>query len=62
VALDNLVGYTPKGSPYRDIFLEVVNTGGLQPKDSSVIRDLKLLCRDQMVCSAEHQSAYMLME
>ncbi|KAF9518969.1 hypothetical protein BS47DRAFT_1325043 [Hydnum rufescens UP504] len=48
VALDNLVGYTPKGSPYRDLFLEDVNTGGLQPKDSSVVRDLKLLCRDQM--------------
>ncbi|KAF8623119.1 hypothetical protein AX17_007553 [Amanita inopinata Kibby_2008] len=49
VALSNLLPQTPKGSPYRNIFFEGSQAGGLQkPKESNLIRDLKLLCRDQV--------------
>ncbi|KAL0572427.1 Protein hgh1 [Marasmius crinis-equi] len=48
LALENLVSQTPKGSPYRSIFFSG-QTGGLQkPSENDVIRDLKLLCRDQL--------------
>ncbi|KZP01678.1 DUF383-domain-containing protein [Calocera viscosa TUFC12733] len=50
VALANLVGYTPKESPYRSLFVPR-SAGGLLPnkgsKQAAVIRDLKLLCQDQ---------------
>ncbi|KAH0836459.1 hypothetical protein J3R83DRAFT_8067 [Lanmaoa asiatica] len=49
IALSNLLGQTPKGSPYRSIFLQGLQGGGLQkPQETDVIRDLKLLCRDQL--------------
>ncbi|PFH48657.1 hypothetical protein AMATHDRAFT_76595 [Amanita thiersii Skay4041] len=49
VALSNLLPYTPRGSPHRDIFYEGLQAGGLQePKENNLIRDLKLLCRDQL--------------
>jgi hypothetical protein len=51
IALSNLLGQTPKGSPYRNIFFTGIQAGGLQQsKDKDIIRDLKLLCRDQLVC------------
>ncbi|KAJ7921208.1 hypothetical protein B0H13DRAFT_2230631 [Mycena leptocephala] len=47
VALSNLLPQTPKDSPHRNIFF--TQTGGLQkPKENDIIRDLKLLCRDQL--------------
>jgi len=50
VALANLIGYTPKDSPYRSLFVPR-SAGGLLPnkenKQTAVIRDLKLLCQDQ---------------
>ncbi|KAL7280325.1 hypothetical protein ACG7TL_005242 [Trametes sanguinea] len=49
IALANLVGQTPKGSPHRDIFYTGVGGGGLQhPQDNELIRDIKILCRDQL--------------
>ncbi|EGN95120.1 hypothetical protein SERLA73DRAFT_77131 [Serpula lacrymans var. lacrymans S7.3] len=49
IALSNLLGHTPKGSPHRNIFLAGLQGGGLQkPKETDIIRDLKLLCRDQL--------------
>ncbi|KAI9573854.1 hypothetical protein HD554DRAFT_560929 [Boletus coccyginus] len=49
IALSNLLGQTPNGSPYRSIFLQGLQGGGLQkPQETDVIRDLKLLCRDQL--------------
>lgn len=51
IALSNLLGHTPKGSPHRNIFFSGTRTGGLQkPKENDIIRNLKLLCRDQVVC------------
>ncbi|KDQ19193.1 hypothetical protein BOTBODRAFT_28681 [Botryobasidium botryosum FD-172 SS1] len=49
LALSNVLGYTPKGSEHRDIFLDGLSAGGLKPGsgETQVIRDLKLLCRDQ---------------
>ncbi|KAF8903447.1 hypothetical protein CPB84DRAFT_768454, partial [Gymnopilus junonius] len=49
IALENLLPQTVKGAPHRDIFFSGLQSGGLQkPKESDVIRDLKLLCRDQL--------------
>ncbi|TFK25130.1 cytoplasmic protein [Coprinopsis marcescibilis] len=50
LALSNLLPQTPQGSPYRDtLFFKGLGGGGLQkPKETDVIRDLKLLCRDQL--------------
>ncbi|KAI6101213.1 hypothetical protein F5141DRAFT_288224 [Pisolithus sp. B1] len=49
IALSNLVGQTAKESPYRHIFLQGIQGSGLQkPQESDVVRDLKLLCRDQL--------------
>ncbi|KAF8836959.1 DUF383-domain-containing protein [Paxillus ammoniavirescens] len=49
IALSNLLGQTPKDSPYRSIFFQGLQQGGLQkPQETDVIRDLKLLCRDQL--------------
>ncbi|KIK07853.1 hypothetical protein K443DRAFT_152820 [Laccaria amethystina LaAM-08-1] len=49
IALSNLLPQTPKGSPHRDIFFEGLSAGGLQKaKESDIIRDIKLLCRDQL--------------
>lgn len=51
IALSNLLPQTPKGSPHRDIFYAGVQSGGLQgKKDNDIIRDIKILCRDQLVC------------
>ncbi|KZP30490.1 DUF383-domain-containing protein [Athelia psychrophila] len=48
VALSNLLGHTPKGSPHRNIFFSANKAGGLnKPKENEIIRDLKVLCRDQ---------------
>lgn len=53
IALANLLGQTPKGSPHRDIFFEGLRGGGLQKaQDNDLLRDLKLLCRDQLVSSS----------
>ncbi|KAI0698372.1 DUF383-domain-containing protein [Cytidiella melzeri] len=49
VALSNLLGHTPKDSPHRNVFLAGLRGGGLQGvQDNEVIRDLKILCRDQL--------------
>ncbi|KAI0027039.1 cytoplasmic protein [Vararia minispora EC-137] len=49
LALQNLLTQTPKDAPYRKIFFAGIKTGGTQkPKDPEVIRDLKLLCRDNL--------------
>ncbi|KAJ7780177.1 hypothetical protein DFH07DRAFT_465940 [Mycena maculata] len=49
IALSNLLPQTPKDSPHRNIFLTGLKSGGLQkPKENDIIRDLKLLCRDQL--------------
>ncbi|KAI6001225.1 hypothetical protein EDD15DRAFT_2385862 [Pisolithus albus] len=49
IALSNLVGQTAQESPYRHIFLQGIQRSGLQkPQEPDVIRDLKLLCRDQL--------------
>ncbi|KAG7093456.1 hypothetical protein E1B28_007132 [Marasmius oreades] len=48
LALSNLVSQTPKGSPHRSIFFSGQSGGLSKPNESDVIRDLKLLCRDQL--------------
>ncbi|TFK88418.1 DUF383-domain-containing protein [Polyporus arcularius HHB13444] len=49
IALANLLGQTPKGSPHRDLFYSGLKSGGLQEKqENDVIRDIKILCRDQL--------------
>ncbi|KAJ8591022.1 DUF383-domain-containing protein [Rhizopogon salebrosus TDB-379] len=49
IALSNLLGQTPEGSPHRSIFFNDLGGSGLQkPKETDIIRDLKLLCRDQL--------------
>ncbi|KAJ8503064.1 hypothetical protein ONZ45_g11185 [Pleurotus djamor] len=49
IALENLVPQSAKEAPHRNIFLSGLQTSGLQKStDNSVIRDLKLLCRDQL--------------
>ncbi|EIW59819.1 DUF383-domain-containing protein [Trametes versicolor FP-101664 SS1] len=49
IALANLLGQTPKGSPHRDIFYSGLRSGGLQqPQEPELIRDIKILCRDQL--------------
>ncbi|KAI6014064.1 hypothetical protein BKA83DRAFT_4353645 [Pisolithus microcarpus] len=49
IALSNLVGQTAEESPYRHIFLQGIQRSGLKkPQEPDVIRDLKLLCRDQL--------------
>ena len=56
IALANLLGQTPKGSPHRDIFYSGLKKGGLQEKtENDVIRDLKILCRDQLVCILDNR-------
>ncbi|KAG5640457.1 hypothetical protein DXG03_008585 [Asterophora parasitica] len=47
IALSHLLPQTPPGSPHRNIFFK---TGGLKTaaKETDIIRDLKLLCRDQL--------------
>ncbi|KAF9649195.1 DUF383-domain-containing protein [Thelephora ganbajun] len=49
IALSNLLGHTPKEAPSRSIFFKGLQGGGFgkQP-ESEVMRDLKLLCRDQL--------------
>ncbi|KXN86739.1 hypothetical protein AN958_09730, partial [Leucoagaricus sp. SymC.cos] len=49
LALENLVPQTPKGSLHRNIFFTGLGGGGLQkPKESDIVKDLKILCRDQL--------------
>ncbi|KAG2362174.1 hypothetical protein BDR07DRAFT_1357939 [Suillus spraguei] len=49
IALSNLLGQTPEGSPHRNIFYHGLGGAGLQkPKETDIIRDIKLLCRDQL--------------
>ncbi|KAH7906508.1 hypothetical protein BJ138DRAFT_1129855 [Hygrophoropsis aurantiaca] len=50
IALSNLLGHTPKGAPHRDaLFFAGLQSGGLQKaRETDIIRDLKLLCRDQL--------------
>ncbi|KAI0766657.1 DUF383-domain-containing protein [Trametes elegans] len=49
IALANLLGQTPKGSPHRDIFYTGLRSGGLQDiQENDLIRDIKILCRDQL--------------
>ncbi|KAH7924296.1 DUF383-domain-containing protein [Leucogyrophana mollusca] len=49
IALSNLLGQTPNGSPHRNLFFNGLQSGGLhKPQETDIIRDLKLLCRDQL--------------
>ncbi|KAI0642083.1 DUF383-domain-containing protein [Trametes meyenii] len=50
IALANLLGQTPKGSPHRDIFYTGLRSGGLTQhiQENDLIRDIKILCRDQL--------------
>ncbi|KAF8056064.1 hypothetical protein FPV67DRAFT_1533379 [Lyophyllum atratum] len=50
IALSHLLPQTPPGSPHRNIFFSGLQAGGLQTKakETDIIRDLKLLCRDQL--------------
>ncbi|KAF9054634.1 hypothetical protein BJ165DRAFT_1600769 [Panaeolus papilionaceus] len=49
IALSNLLPQTVKGAPHRDIFFAGLQSSGLQKaKENDVIRDLKILCRDQL--------------
>ncbi|KAG6855907.1 hypothetical protein H0H87_009513 [Tephrocybe sp. NHM501043] len=50
IALSHLLPHTPQGSPHRNIFFTGLQGGGLQtkPKEADIIKDLKLLCRDQL--------------
>ncbi|KAH0582464.1 hypothetical protein H2248_010409 [Termitomyces sp. 'cryptogamus'] len=50
IALSHLLPQTPPGSSHRNIFFAGLQGGGLQakPKDTDIIRDLKILCRDQL--------------
>lgn len=48
VALANLLPLTATNSPFRTLFFSGINSGGLKAySEPEVIRDLKLLCRDQ---------------
>ena len=50
VALSNLLPQTVNGAPHRHLFFEGLTAAGLQkPKESNLVRDLKLLCRDEVV-------------
>lgn len=46
-ALSHLLQYTSQSSEHRSIFFAGANSA--QNTDAPAIRDLKLLCRDQMV-------------
>ncbi|KAH9004594.1 DUF383-domain-containing protein [Lactarius hatsudake] len=50
ISLENLLPHTLKDAPNRAIFFEGLqsHTGLQSPKESMVIRDLKLLCRDNL--------------
>ncbi|EKM82038.1 hypothetical protein AGABI1DRAFT_119047 [Agaricus bisporus var. burnettii JB137-S8] len=49
LALEHLVQHTLQGSPHRNIFFAGLGGGGLQkPKENNVVKDLKILCRDQL--------------
>ncbi|KAF9461493.1 hypothetical protein BDZ94DRAFT_1283435 [Collybia nuda] len=49
IALSHLLPQTPPGSPYRNIFFDGLGGGiQLKQKEKDIIRDLKLLCRDQL--------------
>lgn len=49
IALQNLLGHTPKEAPHRSIFLTGLRGGGLgETQDNDVLRDLKILCRDNL--------------
>ncbi|KII87460.1 hypothetical protein PLICRDRAFT_43099 [Plicaturopsis crispa FD-325 SS-3] len=49
IALANLLAQTPKDAPHRNIFFAGLQAGGLKkPQEPEIIRDLKLLCRDQL--------------
>ncbi|KAK0444825.1 hypothetical protein EV421DRAFT_2034839 [Armillaria borealis] len=49
LALSTLLPQTAKDAPHRNIFLSGLQSGGLQkPKEADIIKDLKLLCRDQL--------------
>ena len=55
IALENLLGHTPAGSPHRSIFFAGLQSEALPmqtTKDTELVRDLKLLCRDQLACTA----------
>ncbi|KAH9066564.1 DUF383-domain-containing protein [Lactarius vividus] len=50
ISLENLLSHTLKDAPNRAIFFEGLqsHTGLQSPKESTLIRDLKLLCRDNL--------------
>ncbi|KAH9940891.1 DUF383-domain-containing protein [Epithele typhae] len=49
IALSHLLPQTPKGSPHRDLFYAGLSGGGLKKKqENDLIRDIKILCRDQL--------------
>jgi hypothetical protein len=47
IALENLLGHTPEGAADRAIFTNGPKTAAGEPE---TIRDIKILCRDQLVC------------
>jgi hypothetical protein len=51
IALENLLPHTPKDATHRTIFFDgLQSSAGLQKaKENTVIRDLKILCRDNLV-------------
>ncbi|KAK7031687.1 hypothetical protein R3P38DRAFT_2925142 [Favolaschia claudopus] len=49
LALSNLLPQTVNDAPHRSIFFSGIQSGGLKgKKENEIIRDLKLLCRDQL--------------
>ena len=54
IALSNLVSYTAQGNPYRNIFFAGLQGPGA-PNENDVIKSLKALCRDDLVCFPFHR-------
>ncbi|KAF4611212.1 hypothetical protein D9613_006662 [Agrocybe pediades] len=48
LALENLLPQTIKDAPHRSIFFSGLQTGLQKAKETDVIRDIKILCRDQV--------------
>ncbi|KAF9060733.1 hypothetical protein BDP27DRAFT_1385484 [Rhodocollybia butyracea] len=48
IALANLLPQTPQDAPHRNLFFASPSTGLKKSEEHTVVRDLKLLCRDQL--------------
>ncbi|KAE9390438.1 DUF383-domain-containing protein [Gymnopus androsaceus JB14] len=48
IALTNLLPQTPQDAPHRNIFFASQSNGLKKAEENAVVRDLKLLCRDQL--------------